>query len=754
MKRPSVVVVVSLIGWVGDSLAFSVAVPEDPAQTVGYAAQEFSEWTGKLIGAAPEIVTNDTPQGGFFITLDPKLGDDDFHLTSKGGLYTVAGGKRGVIYGVYETLERFGGIEFLASWHTYIPKNGKLRLPPELDERHSPAYLCRNLYNIDPNSNPRFAVRLRCNSNDNSDLDEFGGTPWHFPPGAGKCHTFSRIVPIKQYGQAHPEYYALIDGVRHTFNYGQLCLTNPDVLEIAKRWAREKLAADPKATHIGVSHNDHASDYCRCEACSAIDAEEESHMGTELRFVNAIADDVKTYRPDVLVQTLAYQYSRKLPKFTRPRDNVMITLCSIECDRLRPFGAVKQHQVNADFCREFEEWSTVAKHIHIWDYLGENHHFFYPMLNSANVWPNLKYFYDHGVRYMFAELDGMSYHSEFMELKAYLAAKAMWNPNRDMEPFVDRFMNGYYGAAAPFVKKFWEMGRAVAAAAPVDTFKVSIYQTDNPQLYKQEYLEESLRLWNQAEAAVKDDPACLYNVRFGKASVVRLLLDRMSGQAKSIWVTRHPENWKAPDPQAAEYERFLLEVRDASLRRSQHLCFSNTPRRNARAYERWRRHNTMHVPKKGCDRADIGTDRIEILEDFIAKKIADPAALDGKAIEMDNKYEYPGIYVDFSWVAFDPGVDYRVRVHADVKTKPNGCGEAVRLEMSGIGRVALDVKDLKSGYAWYETPWFRPVIGTRVSVSPGHRNGSGGGSEAIERIRVDRMEIVRAGADERSHVSR
>ena len=104
-------------------------------------------------------------------------------------------------------------------------------------------------------------------------------------------------------------------------------------------------------------------------------------------------------------------------------------------------------------------------------------------------------------------------------------------------------------------------------------------------------------------------------------------------------------------------------------------------------------------------------------------------------------------------MAFDPGGNYRVRGNADSKRKPNGCGEAVRLEMAGIGRGVLDVKDLKSGYAWYETPWFRPVVGTRVSVSPGHRSGSGGGSEAIECIRVDRMEIVRAGADEYSQVS-
>lgn len=731
------------ISWAGAANAFQVSVPQQAGATVVYAAQELSEWTGKLTGTAPAVVTNSAPKTGVFVTLDPSLGDDEFRLVSKDGLYTISGGKRGVIYGVYETLERFGGIEFLASWHTFIPKDGKLRVPRELDEKHAPAYLMRNLWNIDPNNDAKFAVRLRCNANGQADLAPYGGGIWLFPPGASQCHTFSRMIPPKKYAATHPEYFCEIDGVRQTGEYSQLCLTNPEVLELAKRWARERLTAVPNATHLGVSHNDHASNYCRCKACAAVDAEEGSHMGTELRFVNAIADDVKTYRPDVIVQTLAYQYSRKLPKITRPRDNVMITLCSIECDRLRPFGAAKQHQVNLDFCRDFEDWSKVAKHLHIWDYLGENHHYIYPMLNSANIWPNLKYFYDHGVRYMFAELDGQSYHSEFMELKAYLAAKAMWNPDRDMEEYVDRFMNGYYGAAAPYVKKFWEMGRALAEKAPVDKFKVSIYQTDNPALYTQEYLEAGLKLWNQAEEAVKDDPACLYNVRFGKASVVRILLDRLSNGGKSIWVTRTPQRWHAPDPRAVEYERFLLDVRDASEARGQHLCFSNTPKRNERAYAQWRRYITMQVPEKGCDWVEIGPDRIEILEDFIARRIKDPNAIGGEAIEMDSTYEHPGIYLNFAFVAFDPGVEYKVRIHAEVKPKAGGRGEALKISVPGKDDVRLDVADLKPGYAWYETPPFRPSHGARVELTPGHRDARGGGSDAMDYVRVDRMEIVR-----------
>ena len=165
------------------------------------------------------------------------------------------------------------------------------------------------------------------------------------------CHTFTYLVPLAKYYREHPEYYALVDGVRRDVSW-QLCLTNPDVLRIATEKVLELLAADPTAKMVGVSHNDNQRNYCRCERCAAVDAEEESHAGTELRFVNAIADEVKKRHPGVLVQTLAYQYTRKPPKLTRPRDNVVITLCSIECDRLRPFGSPKSADVNKAFVED------------------------------------------------------------------------------------------------------------------------------------------------------------------------------------------------------------------------------------------------------------------------------------------------------------------------------------------------------------------------------------------------------------------
>ena len=42
------------------------------------------------------------------------------------------------------------------------------------------------------------------------------------------------------------------------------------------------------------------------------------------------ADAVKDEFPDKFIGTFAYQYTRKAPRFARPRPNVIVRLCSIE----------------------------------------------------------------------------------------------------------------------------------------------------------------------------------------------------------------------------------------------------------------------------------------------------------------------------------------------------------------------------------------------------------------------------------------
>ena len=109
----------------------------------------------------------------------------------------------------------------------------------------------------------------------------------------------------------------------------------------------ERIRRDPDATFYGVSQNDWRG-YCECTNCAAVDAEEASHAGTMVRFVNAIAEAVEKEFPGKFIETLAYQYTRKPPKITKLRHNVIPCLCTIECEFNRPFG-VSTNAANVSF---------------------------------------------------------------------------------------------------------------------------------------------------------------------------------------------------------------------------------------------------------------------------------------------------------------------------------------------------------------------------------------------------------------------
>src|SRR5688500_16538437 len=165
-------------------------------------------------------------------------------------------------------------------------------------------------------------------------------------------HTFNELVPPEMYFEEHPDYFSLVDGKRMP---RQLCLTNPNVLQITVQNLRKKIARNPEAKYWSVSQNDNR-EFCTGEKCKAIDDREGSPSGSILSFVNQVADQF----PDKMISTLAYEYGRRAPKTIVPRDNVNIMLCSIEIHRDKP---TTQDTTSADFARDVKEWGKIAKDI-------------------------------------------------------------------------------------------------------------------------------------------------------------------------------------------------------------------------------------------------------------------------------------------------------------------------------------------------------------------------------------------------------
>eukprot|EP01052_Picozoa_sp_SAG31_P026717 SAG31_NODE_2443_length_5682_cov_3.662428_4_plen_92_part_00 len=84
--------------------------------------------------------------------------------------------------------------------------------------------------------------------------------------------------------------------------------------------------------------------------------EEGTPGGALFRAINQIADAIKDEFPNVAVDTLAYQWSRPAPIKTKPRPNVIIRLCSIECN----FAAPLTDPSNEPFQKDMDNWAKIS----------------------------------------------------------------------------------------------------------------------------------------------------------------------------------------------------------------------------------------------------------------------------------------------------------------------------------------------------------------------------------------------------------
>ena len=421
------------------------------------------------------------------------LKEDGFLIKTDSMRLIIAGGnEKGTLYGVYTFLEKYLGCRMYSPTVKIIPKQKRIVLA-DINDLQIPVITFRDThYRV--TWHDEYTDWHKLDHDENGERKSWG--MW--------CHTFNALVPPKVYYDEHPEYYAMVNGERMPT---QLCLTNPKVLEITISNLRKRIAAQPDAIYWSVSQNDNKN-YCTCENCKVIDNREGSPSGSIIHFVNQVADEF----PDKMISTLAYEYGRRAPKTLKPRENVNIMLCSIEAFRHLP---IAEDPTSADFVRDVEDWSKIAKDIIVWDYVIQFNNLISPFPNLHVLQPNLKFFADHGVNAMF-EQGNREVGGEFAALRAYMISKLMWNPAENADTIVNDFVNGYYGAAGPVIRQYIdEMREALLKAEkPLKIFGTPIEAAST-------YLTPALiqryeKLFNEAEAIVADSAIILERVKIAR----------------------------------------------------------------------------------------------------------------------------------------------------------------------------------------------------------------------------------------------
>ena len=452
---------------------------------------------------------------------------------------------------VYEFLERYLDCKWYAPNVEEIPTSKAIVLKRNINFEYTPEITTRTVHSRLFYENSGFAGKHKVTTE---------AFPRYVPK--GRVHTFNKFIPEEKFYKKHPEYFALRGSKRLPT---QLCLTNNNVLEIVKDSVKALFNRYPKSDVISVSSNDNTQ-YCECSNCKKIDEEEESHSATMIRFVNKVADAF----PEKTISTLAYQYTRK-PCKTIPKKNVLITLCSIECDRS---GAIEEKC--KDFAKDIEGWNALGANLRIWDYTTQFTNFLAPFPNLHTLKPNINFFKNNHAKWVFEQHSNNP--SELFELRSYIMAKLLWNPDLNLNDLVLEFTNGYYEEAGTFVKKYIDLVHEKIKED--EDFFLFLYG-DPSQAFASylspELLTEYNHFFDAAEKAVQSKKEILKRVKEARLSIDYATLEACKKNLSENFVMtkQNKEGEKIKNPFVVQkLEDFMATSQNANITMMNEMRFS------------------------------------------------------------------------------------------------------------------------------------------------------------------------------------
>lgn len=428
------------------------------------------------------------------------LVEDGFIIQTRDENILICGANgKSNLYGAYTFIEEFLGCRLLSPTEEYIPVYSEIVIR-EIYKTYEPSFDFRRIL-FPGMHNKKFSYWHKIEN-----LDEWGSF----------VHTFRRLIPPEVYFEDHPEYFSLLGN--HRLSDAQLCLSNPEVINTLKENLRIEMEKSPEKKYWSVSQND-CYNYCECENCTSMYEEYGSISGAYIFMANELAKEF----PDKIISTLAYQFTRNAPKNITPLDNVNIMFCSIECNRSMPLADDPRSN---GFVKDMEDWSALTNNIFVWDYVVQFKNYLTPFPNFHVLQPNIQFFKQNNVNMMFQQGSGGNW-SDMSDLKQYLIAKLLWNPNIKTDSIIDDFLTKYYGPAEPYIKSYYNLTHNSLKNNQEREF-LNIYGF--PADYYDSYLTPSLlkkykELMDKAEESVKQDSTYLIRVLRARLPVDFAYLD-------------------------------------------------------------------------------------------------------------------------------------------------------------------------------------------------------------------------------------
>jgi hypothetical protein len=448
----------------------SIGIPANADTVIRTAATELQRYLEKITGKELPIVSgaaaNDTThQIRFVLTEDTALKWDGYK-TDIGNERIVlsANEPRGLLYAAYDLLERSGcSFVYPGESEEVVPRKDLVLLPPEI-KINNPLLEHRGLapYGLQGSSvtlgaafiswmaKNRFNYILVSEDRPSDSDGPAHGSVWkevtkELLPELQKrgfiIEMSEHCAPVffpRSLFKLHPDWFALNHGKRQLGEppySGQMCYSNKAAVEYYADAIAAYAAKHPEFHVIGTWPLD-GGEYCECKNCR--------DPNTVFKAAMRVAEKVKSVRPDMIVEHLAYQPQTWTPP---PMDSIPSNMSVLWCPENKLYDLLS-------------EWVDKAKHaggVEEFEYLmGDNYH------SRASVW--LKPYFSASLPAMAVRRGFRGVISLFLPMQNwwraafnnYFFAKACWDSSLNVAAGISRYCRDYYPAQASAVNSIFD----------------------------------------------------------------------------------------------------------------------------------------------------------------------------------------------------------------------------------------------------------------------------------------------------------
>ncbi len=473
---------VGVVSFGGRNISrYDILIPEDADRCVKNSASILSDRVRRACGIKLNTITDRSASQGYVIEYryDAEgaydLGTDGYRVTVDGDVTLLCGGMRGALYATYYFLEQFVGYRFLDEDVVYVYEAERVDTPDGFEDVEIPQIVYRAVSD-DTTNGDNFSY-LRLNAVDGS--GSRGASSRDYGGGVGTLYIHAHSYAYQMAGWENAYNHKWID--EQGLHNKQPCLTDEStyekIVDFNYNLYLERLGYGYVPgfdfTQISCSPNDNTN-FCTCERCKAVYAEEGSISGTVFRLANRVAETQRETMPGVDTYTIAYWDARKPPKYTRPVDTVCVCYCFGGCNnhtydhteqceeaggnpRLPSvaWDGSKTNNTNVDDMKYFRQWCELTNNIYTWYYSCSYGYYISPSPNVLNIYNDMKTLAAVGAAGCYYEGGGGRF--SFEPLRNYLASRMMWDPympEEEFESYLDEFLIIWYGAGWRYIKEY------------------------------------------------------------------------------------------------------------------------------------------------------------------------------------------------------------------------------------------------------------------------------------------------------------